>query len=109
MQPVPLIKGVRFDHNLCSCYHYIAMFAIFVPNFLSSSNLRLRKCHSFLTRFLFPLVRTPMYMTLADDNYAVRVAYVRATGERPGGVSLLTRPRHQVERALAQARTKKQD
>src|SRR5208337_2017481 len=73
------------------------MFAIFVPNFLSSSNLRLRKCHSFLTRFLFPLVRTPMYMTLADDNYAVRVAYVRATGERPGGVSLLTRPRHQVE------------
>lgn len=85
------------------------MFAIFVPNFLSSSNLRLRKCHSFLTHFLFPLVRTPMYMTLADDNYAVRVAYVRATGERPGGVSLLTRPRHQVERALAQARTKKQD
>ena len=50
-----------------------------------------------------------MYLTLADDNYAVRVAYVRATGERPGGVSLLTRPRHQVERALAQARTKKQD
>ena len=27
------------------------MFAIFVPNFLSSSNLRLRKCHSFLTPF----------------------------------------------------------
>ncbi len=50
-----------------------------------------------------------MYLTLADDNYAVRVAYLRATGERPGGVSLLTRPRHQVERALAQARTKKQD
>lgn len=50
-----------------------------------------------------------MYMTLADDNYAVRVAYVRATGERPGDVSLLTQPRHQVERALAQARTKKQD
>jgi len=21
MRPVPLIKGVRFDHNLCSCYH----------------------------------------------------------------------------------------
>ncbi|MGZ5950371.1 MAG: hypothetical protein ACXWO1_09570 [Isosphaeraceae bacterium] len=50
-----------------------------------------------------------MYLMWADDNYAVRVAYVRATGERPGGVSLLTRPRHQVERALAQARTKKQD
>ena len=50
-----------------------------------------------------------MYLMLADDNYAVRVAYVRATGERPRGVSLLTRPRHQVERALAQARTKKQD
>jgi len=30
-----------------------------------------------------------MYLTLADDNYAVRVAYVRATGERPGGVSRL--------------------
>jgi len=28
-----------------------------------------------------------MYSTLADDNYAVRVAYVRATGERPRGVS----------------------
>ena len=28
------------------------MFAIFVPNFLSSSNLRLRKCHSFLTLLL---------------------------------------------------------
>ena len=50
-----------------------------------------------------------MYLTLADDNYAVRVAYVRATGERLGRVSLLTRPRHQVERALAQARTKNQD
>jgi len=50
-----------------------------------------------------------MYLMLADDNDAVRVAYVRATGERPGGVSLLTRPRHQVERALEQARTKKQD
>ena len=21
MRPVPSIKGVRFDHNLCSCYH----------------------------------------------------------------------------------------
>jgi len=41
-----------------------------------------------------------MYLTLADDNYAVRVVYVRATGERPGGVPLLTRPRHQVERTL---------
>ena len=41
-----------------------------------------------------------MCLTLADDNYAVRVAYVRAAGERPRGVSLLTRPRHQVERAL---------
>ena len=50
-----------------------------------------------------------MYMTLADDNYAVRVAYIRATGERPRGVSLLARPRHQVERALAKARTKKQN
>ena len=50
-----------------------------------------------------------MYLTLADDNSAVRVAYVRATSERPGRVSLLTRPRHQVERALAQARTKKRD
>lgn len=50
-----------------------------------------------------------MYLTLVDDNYAVREAYVRATGERPGGASLLSRPRHQVERALAQARTKKQD
>ena len=33
-----------------------------------------------------------MHLTLADDNYAVRVAYVRATGERPGGVSLLITP-----------------
>ncbi len=49
-----------------------------------------------------------MYLTLADDNYAVRVAYVRATGERPGGVSLLTRPRHQVERALVTIRKRSQ-
>ena len=51
MRPILSIKGVRFDHNSCLCYHQIAMFAIFVPNFLSSSNLRLRKCHSFLTPF----------------------------------------------------------
>lgn len=62
-------------------------------------------CHLFCFHWLGP----PMYLTLADDNYAVREAYVRATGERPGGASLLSRPRHQVERALAQARTKKQD
>ena len=56
MRPVPSIKGVRFDHNLCSCYRQIAMFAIFVPNFLSSSNLRPRKCRSDQTLFPPPLL-----------------------------------------------------
>ena len=65
MRPVPSIKGVRFDHNLCSCYHQIAMFAIFVPNFLSSSNLRLRKCHS---------CREPFHDTPGNDPSSPRAA-----------------------------------
>ena len=49
------------------------------------------------------LVKSPQYFCLADDNYALRVEYARVTGDRPGGVALLTRPRSRIERDLAQA------
>src|SRR5271157_6345371 len=40
----------------------------------SGSNLWISECHSFLTPFLF------RHLFCFDDNYAVRVAYLRATG-----------------------------
>jgi hypothetical protein len=47
------------------------------------------------------LLRWPMYLTLSDDNYALRIEYARVTGDRPGGTTLLTRPRSRIERDLA--------
>ena len=41
--------------------------------------------------------------TFADDNYALRQTYARVSGDRPGGVALLTRTRHRVEKDLARA------
>jgi hypothetical protein len=47
------------------------------------------------------LVKYPMYLCLADDNYALRVTYAEITGERPAGTALLTRKRHRIEKDLA--------
>lgn len=48
------------------------------------------------------LVRTPQYFCLAEDNYRLRLEYVRVTGDRPRGAALLSRPKAQIERALAE-------
>ena len=47
------------------------------------------------------LVERPMYFCLADDNFTLRIRYAELSGRRPAGTSLLTRPRHLVERDLA--------
>jgi hypothetical protein len=47
------------------------------------------------------LVKYPAYFSLADENYALRIEYVRVTGDRPGGAALLRRPRSRIERDLA--------
>ena len=49
------------------------------------------------------LLRWPRYLTLSDDNYALRLEYARVSGERPGGTALLTRPRRRVEQDLARS------
>ncbi len=47
------------------------------------------------------LVKNPIFMTLSDDNYALRLEYVRATGLRPSGTVLLRRKRWQIEQDMA--------
>jgi hypothetical protein len=49
------------------------------------------------------LLRWPMYLTLSDDNYALRIRYAQVTGDRPAGTELLNRPRSRIERDLARA------
>ncbi len=49
------------------------------------------------------LVKNPVYFTLSDDNYALRLHYVRTTGRRPSGTVLLSRKRWQIEQELAEA------
>ena len=49
------------------------------------------------------LVKNPLLLCLSDDNYALREAYARLTGNRFNGTSLLTRPRHQLEQEFAAA------
>ena len=49
------------------------------------------------------LVKNPLFMTLSDDNYALRRTYARVTGDRPGGAALLRRTRRRVEQDLARA------
>jgi hypothetical protein len=49
------------------------------------------------------LVRNPQFFAFADDNYALREIYARTMPEPPQGAALLTRPRHRVERELADA------
>lgn len=49
------------------------------------------------------LVKNPVYLTLADDNFILREVHARATGVRPANTSLLTRPRHRVEAETAAA------
>jgi hypothetical protein len=44
-----------------------------------------------------------MYLTLSDDNYALRSRYAQVTGDRPAGTELLNRPRRRIERDLARA------
>jgi hypothetical protein len=45
----------------------------------------------------------PMCLTLADDNYALRVRYAEVTGKRPGGIKLLSLPRRRIEEELTRA------
>lgn len=55
-------------------------------------------------RPLFALLsRWPICLTFADDNYEMRIRYAQVTGERPGGITLLRRPRRRIEEALAHA------
>ena len=49
------------------------------------------------------LLKNPLVMTLADDDYALRRTYARVTGDRPGGTALLRRTRRRVEQDLARA------
>jgi hypothetical protein len=49
------------------------------------------------------LVKNPLYLTLSDDNYALREAYARLTGKKFNGTYLLTRKRHHVEHEYAEA------
>ena len=39
--------------------------------------------------------------TFADDHYELRIRYAHVTGDRPGGIELLHRPRRRIEEALA--------
>ena len=51
---------------------------------------------------LFAFVsRWPMCLTLAGDNYELRIRYARITGARPAGTKLLSIPRHRIEEELA--------
>jgi hypothetical protein len=46
------------------------------------------------------MLQSPMQFCLADDNYRLRMAYARITGNRPAGSGLLTRYRTKVELEL---------
>jgi hypothetical protein len=48
------------------------------------------------------LVKAPQFFCLSDANYALRGAYARVSQCHFAGMSLLTHPRHLVERELAQ-------
>jgi hypothetical protein len=48
------------------------------------------------------LVRNPAYFTLAADNFTLREVAARANGLPTSRTELLTRPRHHVERELAE-------
>ena len=47
------------------------------------------------------LVKNPLYLCLADDNFALRMNYAHITGDRPSGTELLTRKRYKIEKDLA--------
>jgi len=49
------------------------------------------------------LVKNPVYLCLADDNFLLREIAAYATRTPRAGTALLTRHRHQVERDLAEA------
>lgn len=55
-------------------------------------------------RPLFALLsRWPICLTFADDNYEMRIRYAQVTGDRPGGIELLHRPRRRIEEDLSRA------
>ncbi len=49
------------------------------------------------------LLRNPVIMTLADDNFTLRDISAHVTGEGPSGPAFLQYPRHKVEAQLANA------
>jgi hypothetical protein len=49
------------------------------------------------------LSRSPLFLTLADDNYELRLRYAQVTGARPAGTKLLSLPRRRIEEELARA------